>query len=289
MLEESKNTSRISCFKTQSIDKHFDELEYNTFSTTSSNDTNNSLLHHHDIEDNYEERKEEIENLYGYEPAAPTELSSSSKSMPRRSSLSDSSSKSRQRRRATIGYRDEMVLVLPTGKKTRKRSSIGFKEDNKDTGSTSEPTSTTTTSNYKNVEYDYDYEYDPSQLWFQRDEYQHINEDVRKIIVESKSSSKSFQQKVDTGLCTRGLEPVLYGSTTKEEREQAKSCVLEEYAIQKSRNIYNGDAIRDIYSFFAIDSQIQATDRASHDEREIENYLKVTRNLHNRRSRRMSC
>jgi len=283
MVEAFKNSSSSSCYKTQSIDKYFDELGYNTFTTTGSIGTNNSLLHHHDVEENYEEKKEEMENLYGYEDAAPTVSQSSSRSMPRRSSLSDSSSESRQRRRATIGYRGEMEFVLPTGKKTRRRSSVGFKEDKKDENNI------VTTLDKNNVGYDCDYECNPGQLWLQKDEYQHINEDVRKIIHESKSSAQSFQRKIDTGLCTRGLESVLYGSTAKEEREQARASVLEEYRIQKSRNEYNGDVIRDIYSFFAIDSQIQATNRASYDEKEIKNYLEITRNIHHRSSRRMSC
>jgi len=289
MVEESKNNNNSSnsiCYRTLSIEKHFDEIGYNTTSSAKFSKID-SLLHHHDTDDNYEEKREEIENLYGYEDASPNTSSSTATKMPRRSSLSDSSSKSRQRRRSTIGYRGEMELVLPTGKKTVRRSSIGFKEEEE------EPTTSTSTSS----DYNDDHDYDPGQLWFQREEYEHINEDVCRIIVESKRSKKHFEEKIEEGLCTRGLEPVLYGNNnnTREQREQAKACVLEEYAVQKSRNEYNDDVIRDIYSFFAIDSQIEANDRASNDQSEIENYLKITRKLHknqNRRcvsSRRMSC
>lgn len=266
----------ITCYKTQTIDKYFDGLGYNTDTTT---DTNNSLLHHHDNENNYEKNKEELENLYGYEDAAPTVWSSSSKT-PRRSSLSDASVESRQRRRATIGYKGEIELVLPTGKVARRRSSVGFKDNNEnDTDSLLDNNSNG---------YGCDYEYDPSELWIQKDEYQHINEDVKKIIVES-GSSNSFRQQVKKGLCTRGLEPVLSGSTTREEREQSIASVLDEHRIQRSRNDYNGDVLRDIYSFFAMDSQIQATERAMNDEKEVEKYLNVARNIHHRSCRRMSC
>jgi len=302
MVEESKNnhnnSSNSICYRTLSIEKHFDEIGYNTTSSAKFGKID-SLLHHHDTDDNYEEKREEIENLYGYEDASPTTASSSTAAtkMPRRSSLSDSSSKSRQRRRSTIGYRGEMELVLPTGKKTVRRSSIGFKEEDEEQQQQPTTTSTTGTTGGDFDCNNDDRDYDPGQLWFQREEYDHINEDVCRIIVASKRSKAHFEEKIEEGLCTRGLEPVLYGNNnnTREQREQAKACVLEEYAVQKSRNEYNDDVIRDIYSFFAIDSQIEANDRASNDQSEIENYLKITRKLHknqNRRcvgSRRMSC
>jgi hypothetical protein len=202
------------------------------------------------------------EDLYGYGDAAPTaRLSTSTVRMPRRSSLKNLNDCPR---RASIGYTGEMTLVLPTGETRRKRSSITFADDNE-------------VREVKSVSTLVD---NPHRLWFQKDEYEHI----QKHIVETVEEAKKKGGERPTWVCTRGLEPIM-DSSGSYERAEAKESVLGEQAMQRSHKKHDDEYIRDIYQFHTIDSQIKAHERGGRDQEEVAEYLKVTRRM----CRRMSC
>jgi len=241
---------------------------------------------------------------YGYEDASPApnrSLACSERAMrtcseramrtSRRSSLK--SSGSTLRRRASISYRGEVDFILPNGEHGKKRTSITFEETENQT---------------KEVESMLDMVDSPNRLWFQKEEYANIKQEIVRIIknnhqnknispgggleedASSSSSATSSNAASDPPLtptaleCTRGLEPILCESA-KEAREQANTSVLEEYSMQQNRGEYNGDALRQIYSYYTIDSQVEAADRADRDEQEVQSYLKDARNMW----RRSSC
>jgi len=232
---------------------------------------------------------------YGYEVVNPTpnrSLACSERAMrtPRRSSLK--SSGSTLRRRASISYRGEMNFILPNGEQGKKRTSISFEEIENQT---------------KEVEPILDMVDSPNRLWFQKEEYANIKQEIVRILKKnlqdkeipsgeglerdscslscdtSRSVASDSQTIPAASECTRGLELILCGST-REAREQANTSVLEEYLMQKNRGEYNGDALRQIYSFYTIDSQVEANYRADLDQQEVQNYLEDARNLWRRGS-----
>jgi len=205
-------------------------------------------------------QEEKVENLYGYEEATPTPRSSA-RMQPRRSSLKNSSST--ERRRASISYRGEMTLVLPTGEKSVRRTSISFEESENQTKEVIPASSMVD---------------NPYRLWFQAEEYNDIKREIARTIKKSRANTGSESP------CTRGLEPIMYGDT-KESRVEANTSVLDEYSSQKIRGEYNGNSIRQIYMFHTIDAQVQAERRGRLDQEEIQNYLKDTRTMY----RRMTC
>lgn len=212
-----------------------------------------------------QEKKKDSIIDYGYEDASPTlsrSLACSELAMrtPRRSSLR--TSESTLRRRASISYRGEVTFILPNGKQAKKRTSISFEEKENQT---------------KEVKPILDMVDNPNRLWFQEEEYVNIKKEIVRIL---QNESQSIPSKLD---CTRGLEQILCESA-KEAREQANTSVLEEYSMQQNRGEYNGDSLRQIYSFYTIDSQVEAADRADRDRQEVENYLEDTRKLWRRRS-----
>ena len=86
-----------------------------------------------------------------------------------------------------------------------------------------------------------------------------------------------------TWRCTRGLEPLMFGISSA--TIESKESVFEEYNVQKLRGEYDEAHIREMYSFHTIDSQIQASERAEYDAREVETELRLSRKQY----RRMSC
>jgi hypothetical protein len=200
---------------------------------------------------------ENEEDLYGYGYAAPG-IGTHTKydRMPRRSSLKNPNTCAR---RASIGFTGEMNLVLPAGKTAQRKTSITFAERD----------------NVEDIESAASMVDTPRRLWFQEEEYAHINEKVQKIVEESKKKK---------GVETRGLENLLDDSGVLDRRE-ARDGVFDEQSMQKSRGTYNDDNIKTIYQFHSIDAQVRANDRASNDSKDVEAYLKVTRKM----CRRMSC
>jgi hypothetical protein len=202
------------------------------------------------------------EDLYGYGDAAPTAVyTTSGDRMPRRSSIKNPNACPR---RASISYTGEMTLVLPTGETRKKRSSITFAD-------------ATEVREVKSVSTLVD---NPHRLWFQQDEYEHIQKKIVETVVEAKKKGGERP----TWVCTRGLEPIMDPSG-RYERTEATECVLGEQAMQRSHKKHDDDYIRDIYQFHTIDSQIKAHERADRDQEDVAEYLKVTRRM----CRRMSC
>jgi len=220
------------------------------------------------------------QNVYGYEDvmtgSSLPSRRSSDRAIPRRSSMKKNDSESTYRRRASISYRGEITLVLPTGERTKKRTSISFADEETELNQIREikPVSTMVG-------------VDPNRLWFQQEEYNFIKREIVRILKQSVKENKGEGPGVERGgwkICTRGLEPIMYGNSTKEARQEANRSVIEEYLMQKRRGEYNDDAIRQIYSFYTIDSKVDAEHKADLDQKEIQNYLKDTRNMWRRRS-----
>jgi len=176
--------------------------------------------------------EEKHDDRYGYEEASPGRRRSMC--TPRRSSLKKNS-ESTKHRRTSISYRSEMTLVLPTGKRIRKRSSISFAEETENQVKEVKPVSNMVD--------------DPNQLWFQAEDYKHFKRD---------------------------LEPIMHGNA-QEARQEANTSVLEEYLMQKSRGEYNCETIKQIYSLYTIDSQVEADYKAELNQKEIQAYLQDTR------------
>lgn len=193
---------------------------------------------------------------------------------PRRSSLKSSGSTSR--RRSSISYRGEIDVVLPNGEEVKRRTSISFEENENQT---------------KEVKPILNMVDNPNQIWFQKEDYATIKQDIdlllknnsqneensfKKSAKEESTTSESIASELQVSECTRGLEPLL-DESMQEARIQANTSVLEEYSMQRNRGEYNEDILRQIYSFYTIDSHVEATHRADLDQQEIQNYLKGTK------------
>ena len=84
----------------------------------------------------------------------------------------------------------------------------------------------------------------------------------------------------------RGLEKYTFKrkAVISERKEEAWESVLVEQHLQESSGEYNDEYIADVYKFATVDTQKEANARALKDMKEIEAYLRVTRN----QCRRMS-
>lgn len=200
---------------------------------------------------------------------------------PRRSSLK--SSESTSRRRSSISYRGEIKIVLPNGEEVQRRTSISFEENENQT---------------KEVKPILNMVENPNQIWFQKDDYANIKQDIALVLknslqAEGGSSTEpnkesiqylslfnnsSTMSELPVSECTRGLEPI-FCESVKEVREQANTSVLEEYLTQRNRGEYNDDVLRQIYSLYTIDSHVEAASRADLDRQEVQKYLEDTRNI----------
>jgi len=210
------------------------------------------------------------EDLYEYGDGAPTSRTTAAPGtgrMPRRSSLKSGCGENPARgRRASIGYTGEMTLVLPTGEKKKKRSSISFMD---------EPET-------KEIEPVADMVDNPSRLWFQAEEYNHILSKVQDLVEETKVYRKGKDR--PSWICTRGLEPIM-DPLQAGVREEALTTVMDEMRVQKSHKRYDAEYLRSMYRYHTADSQHRANQIAKKDQKEVEDYLKVTRKM----CRRMSC
>lgn len=205
---------------------------------------------------------EREEDLYGYGDGAPTSRDAAvTQRAPRRSSLKMSGAGPR---RASISYSGEMTLNLPSGKSAKKRSSITFNDQ----------------SQVQEIVPVADMVDDPNRLWFQKEEYSHIQQKIYAII----DGTKKGDNESKALLCTRGLEPLMGGSNYYE-RKEAYENVLEETKMQKAKGQYDDEYIRSIYQFHTVESKVMATERADRDAKEVEKYLQVTRKM----CRRLSC
>jgi len=185
---------------------------------------------------------------------APPLSSSSDHKISRRSSLKNKGTP----RRASIGYKGEMTLVLPNGKEKKRRTSIGFVDDAKNQTKEVRPI-------YKMVD-------NNNRLWFQAEEYLHIKKEIYRVMKQSQ-----LQPQSENTNCTRGLENY-NNSYAINARKIASSQVLEEYMLQKARGEYDDETIRQMYTFHTIDCQVEALERGQNDAKSIQTYMKVTRN-----------
>jgi len=208
------------------------------------------------------------EDLYGYGDGVPTPRNTAnSRKAPRRSSLKGSECSGGKQRRASIGYTGEMTLVLPTGETKKKRTSISFAEH----------------SDVKEVQAVADMVDNPQTLWFQANEYEHILRKINDLVEEEKSRPKGSKDR-PSWICTRGLENVI-DDTHLDERAEATATVLDENRVQKIRKSYDAVHIRNMYLFHTGESQHRAQEMAKKDQKDVEEYLSITRRM----CRRMSC
>ena len=204
---------------------------------------------------------------------------SASLRMPKRSSFkhrsSTGSSGTYERRRSSLlRPSTEIQIRLPNDKSVSRRTSIQFDDD----------VSIEHIAPVTELVEDGDHE----KLWFQEDEYQKMKHKSCKLanIVDKKGGLEYWKHKwnEENGEkkrkpCIRGLEGFLAESAGQVAavRYEALDSVLDEQEIQRSEDDFNDDALAQAYSLSTIASRIEATERAQEDEKEIEEYMKSTR------------
>ena len=204
---------------------------------------------------------------------------SASLRMPKRSSFkhrsSTGSSGTYERRRSSLlRPSTEIQIRLPNDKAMTRRTSIQFDDD----------VSIEHIAPVTELVEDGDHE----KLWFQEDEYQKMKHKSCKLanIVDKKGGLEYWKHKwnEENGEkkrkpCIRGLEGFLAESAGQVAavRYEALDSVLDEQEIQRSEDDFNDDALAQAYSLSTIASRIEATERAQEDEKEIEEYMKSTR------------
>lgn len=168
---------------------------------------------------------------------------------PRRSSLKQGLG----RRRASMCYGKEFDVNLPgRTKPIRRRSSITFNEEVEvaEVVPMKELTD--------NME----------DLWLQSKDYARIRERSYDLVDLASQGMK---------YCTRGLEDLM------EDKQQSKiecwDAVLDEQDEQRERGSFNEEAMARAYRLSSVESRVEANIRAKKDEKEVENYLRETRNF----------
>ena len=277
------STTTSTATKSKAIDTFLNESpvspqkkKVGSVSTASLSSSSSSMVSWPDEGDeknNKPKLHEKEEDLYGYGVAEPTPKSlSATRATSRRSSLKTGGAGSggrgpRTSRRASIGYTGEMTLVLPTGEKKKKRTSISFAES----------------TDVKEVQSVSDMVEDSKRLWFQSSEYEGIQEKIFDMVEAAKKSHKDKTAR-PSWVDLRGLEPVIDRSIA-ESRKEATSSLIDEHKALKKQGRYDEEYLRDVYMFSSVDAQIRAEERAGNDAKEVEEYLKLTRKM----CRRMSC
>lgn len=227
------------------------------------------------------EASTEEADLLGYGDAAPSPHKNVA-AAPRRSSLSNNNKNDPRsvNRRASIGYKGEVTLVLPVTKQTViKRQSIGFADDDN------------TVHSYDTYDEDDLSDEDNEilnpkrRLWFRDEEYRHIERNIRSIVRDAKDQNTEERP---TWLETRGLESILDDSAQLEKATAIQS-VLEDQSRQIQSGFYDEHVIANEYEYNSMAAQLQAEERAKQDEQEIQEYLAPTRKLQKKFQRRMSC
>ncbi|KAG7340799.1 hypothetical protein IV203_024342 [Nitzschia inconspicua] len=193
--------------------------------------------------------------------------------MPRRSSMKGSSNNKYPRRRASIGACCESSTIevqLPGQMGTiRRRRSITFEES----------------VNVQRVEPAISLAEDPSALWLQDREYDFISTKILTLIQHVHESDSVAVDSNGTVLIngtpveSRGLEPHLTPELTELNKARARDCVMHEQFMQRQVGDYDEDTLANIYKFSTIRSQRQATQRATQDAKEVEEYLQSTRQM----------
>ena len=206
-------------------------------------------------------------NKYGYEDpdaAAPQQTNHGDsggflRRQPRRSSMK--SGDSTQRRRASIQTVGTIEVYLPgRSGPIKRRTSIDFSET-----CTFQPPPPNTDPN------------DMSDRWMTTEEYEKIEKDNNKIV-------RAIGKGTDKNFCTRGLENRFVAEADRP-RQESHQAVWEEQLRQKEDGTFDESRLSEKYHLTAIQSKIQAVERAEQDNADIESYLKSTRRM----MRRVSC
>merc|ERR1712157_530953 len=108
--------------------------------------------------------------------------------IPRRSSMKKNDSESTKRRRASISYRGEITIVLPTGEITKKRTSISFADEETELNQIRE---IKPVSNMEGV--------NPNRLWFQEEEYDFIKQEIVRILRQSAKENREVKLNKEDG------------------------------------------------------------------------------------------
>ena len=213
----------------------------------------------------YEDPDTHANNKYGYEDPDAAKLQNQSGSFfhsrqARRSSMKQEGA-TRTRRRASIQTVGMIEVKLPgQAKPLLRRTSIDFME-------------------FCTVEVPSTVE-DPNELserWISTDEYKKIEHDNNKIV-------KAIVKGTEKHFCTRGLESQLAKEAHRSKKD-SHQAVWEEQSRQKEDGTFDEAILMEKYRLSAIQSKIDAAERAEQDTADIEAYLKSTRKM----MRRMSC
>ncbi|KAG7373483.1 hypothetical protein IV203_034207 [Nitzschia inconspicua] len=214
---------------------------------------------------------------YGYGDAVPDSDRDTSVSvttrMPRRSSMKGSSNNKYPRRRASMGAccESSTIEVQLPGQigPIRRRRSITFEEK----------------VNVQKVEPAISLAEDPSALWLQDREYDFISAKILTLMQHVHESDSVAVDSDGTLLIngksveSRGLEQHLTPELTELNKARARDCVMHEQFMQRQVGDYDEDTLANIYKFSTIRSQRQATQRATQDAKEAEEYLQSTRQM----------
>lgn len=123
---------------------------------------------------------------------------------------------------------------------------------------------------------------DPNELserWMSSEEYKKIEHDNHKIV-------RAIEKGTEKHFCTRGLEHQLVKEADRfKDKEESRHAVWEEQLRQKKEGTYDEAKLMEKYRMSALQSKLDAVERAEQDNAEIEAYLKSTRKM----MRRMSC
>ena len=107
------------------------------------------------------------------------------------------------------------------------------------------------------------------ELWFQPSEFKSMSQRAYREAIKAKRG--------DMRADIRGLESLVHGERTDKRVCKALDTVLGVQDIQFHNHRFDESQIADRYTLSAVDSKIDARMRARRDAREVEDYLKDTR------------
>lgn len=213
----------------------------------------------------YADPDAQAKNKYGYEDqgTAPGIVSrGTAGGFARRSSMKQEGAP-RTRRRASIQTVGMIEVNLPgRSEPVLRRTSIDFIEMNVEVHPSPD---------------DAEDPNEKSERWMSSDDYKKIEHDNHKIV-------RAIEKGTDKHFCTRGLENQLKKEADRI-KEESRQAVWEEQMRQKKEGTYDEAKLMEKYRMSALQSKIDAVERAEQDNAEIEAYLKSTRKM----MRRTSC
>jgi hypothetical protein len=170
-----------------------------------------------------------------------------------------------RRRRASIQFVGEIEVHLPgESEPVKRRTSIDFCDT---------PT----------VEESPSLRGDSKTMWIQPTDYDAISKNNAKIV-------KHVERGTKKNFCLRGLEGMMAKSKHKKNRATAKAAVIEEQTNQRQEGVFDAGRISESYRMMALQSKLEAAERAETDNAEVQAYVGQARKIWKRRStRRLSC